>query len=144
MTLDDIFVMFEKDSKFDRTELGDESLKIASLHGKYFKLYSEQRLKWKKMESEYKKLYKLKHEYYMGVLPPETLDQYGWEPNALRILKQDLPLYLDSDEDLNSMSLKIEYQKEKINALEGIIKHINNRGFQIKAAIDWAKFTAGI
>ena len=38
----------------------------------------------------------------------------------------------------------IEYQKEKITALEGIIKHLNARGFQIKAAIDWEKFKAGI
>lgn len=144
MTLDQIYDMFKGDSAFDRTELGEESLKLASLHGKYFKLYSEERLRMKKMEADYKKLYKAKFEYYTGTMSVEQYDYYGWEPNPLRILKQDLSIYIDADEDLLEIQLKIDYQKEKVNALEGIIKHINNRGFQIKAAIDWAKFTAGV
>jgi len=102
MTLEEIYDMFEKDAKFDRTELGDESLS----------------------EEEYKRR--------------------GWEPNPLRILKSDVPMYIDSDNDLGEIDMKIEYQKEKINALEGIIKHLSARGFQIKAAIDWEKFKAGI
>lgn len=144
MNLDDIYRMFETDSKFDRTELGDESLKIAALHGKYFRMFSEERLRMKKMDSDYKKLYKVKYEYYMGTISAEELQLRGWEPNPLRILKQDLAIYMDSDEDLSDLTLKIEYQKEKINALEGIVKHLNTRGFQIKAAIDWEKFKSGM
>ena len=34
--------------------------------------------------------------------------------------------------------------QEKINYVESIIKMINNRGFQIKSAIDWIKFKHGI
>ena len=38
---------------------------------------------------------------------------------------------------------KIEYQKEKINYLESIIKTVVNRNFLIKNIIDWRKFTSG-
>lgn len=144
MQLDEIYDMFEKDSKFDRTELGDESLKIAALHGKYFRIFSEERLRLKKMEADYKKLNLLKHQHYMGTLSQEQYQQLQWEPFSLRVLKQDIPIYLEGDEDLSDANLKIEYQKEKINALEGMIRHLNARGFQIKAAIDWEKFKAGI
>ena len=34
--------------------------------------------------------------------------------------------------------------QEKINYVEAVIKMINNRGFQIKSAIDWIKFKHGI
>lgn len=144
MTLEEIYDMFEKDAKFDRTELGDESLKIARLHAKYFRLFSEERLRLKAQERKYKELYKVKYEYYMGTLSEEEYKRRGWEPNPLRILKSDVPMYIDSDNDLGEIDMKIEYQKEKINALEGIIKHLSARGFQIKAAIDWEKFKAGI
>lgn len=144
MTLDEIYDEFEKDSKFDRTELGDESLKIAKLHAKYFRMFSNERLRLKTMQQKYNELYKAKYEYYMGTLSEEEYQLRGWEPNPLRILKSDVPMYIDSDSDLGAINIKIEYQKEKITALEGIIKHLNARGFQIKAAIDWEKFKAGI
>ena len=38
----------------------------------------------------------------------------------------------------------IAYHKEKIEFLESVIRTINNRGFQIKNAIDWEKFKVGI
>jgi hypothetical protein len=41
------------------------------------------------------------------------------------------------------MQEKIEYQKEKINYLESIIKTVVNRNFLIKNIIDWRKFTSG-
>ena len=44
MTLEDIFELWSKDCDIDRTELGEESLKIAQLHAKYFKIIRTQRL----------------------------------------------------------------------------------------------------
>ena len=59
------------------------------------------------------------------------------------ILKAELPMYLDGDQDMIDLSLKIGLQQEKVDLLESIIKSLINRGFQIKAAIDWHKFTMG-
>ena len=39
--------------------------------------------------------------------------------------------------------LKI-YVDEKINYIDSVIRMINNRGFQIKSAIDWIKYKDGI
>ena len=53
-------------------------------------------------------------------------------------------LGIESDKDILEISEKISYQKENIEYLESIIKGLNTRGFQIKNAIDWKKFTMGI
>ena len=76
--------------------------------------------------------------------PSEETNKKGWElPAKGMILKSDIPMYLDGDPDIINLSLKISYQQEKIECLESIIKSIMNRGFLIKNAIDWQKFTMG-
>ena len=53
-TLDDLFDLWAEDSKIDRTELGEESIKIPQLHSKYYKLYSTERLKSVKLQEDLK------------------------------------------------------------------------------------------
>ena len=144
MQLDELFELWKKDSEIDRTELGEASTNIPKLHYRYYKLFAQERLKLRKLEAEYKALYKDKWEYFQGNMSEEDLEANGWEPNPLRILKSDLNTYIDSDTDIIKQTSKMDYQKEKINFLENIIRSINNRGFQIKNAIDWEKFKVGI
>jgi hypothetical protein len=141
--LEDIQAAWKSDSAIDRTELGEESLKIPQLHSKYFNLFSQERLTYKKMESDYKRLLRLKHEYYTGVISEEDLREHQWDPFQLKILRTDLSLYLESDTDLQTLQLKLEMQKEKVDFLDSAIKSLSVRGYQIKNAIDWTKFQMG-
>lgn len=143
MKLDDIIELWETDSKLDRTELGEESLKIPQLHSKYFKIFAEERLRLRQLQAEYKRLYRVKHEYYNGILSSDELQERGWEPFALKVLKADLSVYMDGDEDLQLITSKINIQEEKISFLESAIKSLSTRGYQIKSAIDWEKFKVG-
>jgi hypothetical protein len=143
MKLEDILTEWEKDSKIDNTELADESLKIPQLHSKYYKMYLAERLQCKKMKSEFKQLYRTKFEYYNGTISDEELNDLGWEPFALRVLKADIPIYIDADSDLITLQSKIDIQEEKVNFLESAIKSLTARGYNIKSAIEWIKFTQG-
>jgi hypothetical protein len=143
MKLEEIQLLWEQDSKIDRTELGEESLRIPQLHSKYFKLFSSERLTLRKLEDDYNKLYVLKSEYYNGTICEEDLKMNGWEPFMLKILKSDIPIYMRSDDDLSLLQLRINMQSEKVEFLESIVKNLPARGYQIKAAIDWIKFTNG-
>ena len=143
MKFDDIMSAWEQDSRMDDSELGAESLRIPILHHKYYKLYVQEALQLKAFEQDYKTLYRLKYEYYMGVLDQETLIEKGWDPNPLKILKQDLSIYMDADQDLQRIQAKIDIQKQKNSFLESAIKTISNRGFLIKNAIDWERFKVG-
>ena len=63
MTLEDIMNKWSVDSDIDRTELGEEALKISRLHSKYFNIFSSERLQCRKLEAELKVLKKQKYEY---------------------------------------------------------------------------------
>ena len=130
------------DSKIDDVELDTESLKIPTLHAKYLKLLYEQKLKLKSLILKRKTLTRVLSEYYKGDLNhPDDLKELNREPWQRTVLKQDLPSYIDSDDDMIKLLTKISYQEEVVSLLEDILKSINNRGFQIKNGIEWRKLT---
>lgn len=144
MKLEEIQNLWDVDSQIDRSELGDESLRIVKMHAKYFKIFSQERLMLRKMESNFKELYRDKYEWYNGTLAKEVMDQYGWQPNPLKILRTDIAMYLESDTSMREAQLKVDLQQEKVNFLESIIKTLGTLGFNIKTAVEWAKFQNGI
>jgi hypothetical protein len=58
--------------------------------------------------------------------------------------KDTLRQYLDADETLAQVSLKVEYYDIMLRYLEDIIKTIHNRTYQIKNAIEYQKFMSGL
>ena len=140
MTLDELQQSAEKDLKMDDLELGDESLKSASLHQKYLTHYNQFRQLVILKEGEYKVLYRKKWEYYGGKADP---DVYREKPLDLKILKQDVPIYLEGDKELIESQHAVEYHKAMVDHAEKMCKMLNNRGFQIKNAIDWKRFMEG-
>ena len=51
---------------------------------------------------------------------------------------------MDADEKVQKIDLKIRYYDTTLKFLEEIIKNVSNRTFQIKNAIEWNKFQAGM
>jgi len=144
MKFDDIRKMVSKDMVIDDTELDLESLKIPQLHNKYLNLFHDERLVLKKLEADKRELTRDKWEFYSGKMSQEELERRGWEPFQLKILKQDLDRYLYSDSDVTLLMDKITLQKEKVDYLTSIVKSISGRGWEIKNAIEWRRFTSGI
>lgn len=143
MKLEAIYEEWNKDSEIDMTELGNEAIKIPKLHHKYFQVYSSEKLLLRKYEAEMKTLKLAKYEFYTQGPSKETQEK-GWVlPSRGIILKQEMPMYIEGDQDIINLSLRIGMQQEKVELLESIIKSLTNRGFQIKSAIDWNKFTMG-
>lgn len=143
MTLDEIRKEIERDFRLDETALDLESLKIPQLHSKYLNLLMDERLAMRKAEFDYNALTKAKWEYYTGKMSHEELTARGWEPFALKILRNDLDLYLNSDVDLSKLSQKFIFHKEKVSLLEEVIKELNSRHWKIRNAIEWRKFVNG-
>lgn len=143
MNIDEIHELWSKDAKIERDELADESMKIPQLHSKYLKIYSAERLKLKNIDFKYKDLLRLKHEYYIGTISDEDLKERGWQPNPLKIMRSDIQMYIDADQDVVELLQRRAVQQEKVDVIDNILKSINTRGFQIKNAIDWIRFTNG-
>jgi hypothetical protein len=144
MDLKQIREMAEKDLPIDETSLDRESLRIPLLHNKYLNILHDEKLLLQKYRIDFQKLQKIKWEYFTGKLDEETLKQKGWEPFPLRILKQDVELYMNSDEELVGLQAKMQYQEEKVNYLESIVKGLNTRQYHIRDAISWRKFINGV
>ena len=139
--LDSIQEMWEKDSQIDRDNLHEESLNIPSLHAKYFELYNTIFLLRKKAEQQRKNIRHERYEYFSGKADPEV---YQKDPFGKKIRDKDtMTKYLDADEKLKDINLKIDYYETLLNYIESILKQINNRTYQIKNAIEWQKFIAG-
>ena len=140
--LDTIQEMWEKDAKIDRDNLHDESLNIPSLHAKYFQIYNTIFLLRKKAEQQRKNIRHERYEYFSGKADP---DVYVQNPFPKRIRDKDtMTKYLDADEKLSNASLKIEYYDTMLTYLESILKVIQNRTYQIKNAIEFMRFNAGM
>ena len=145
MKLEDIQELWSSDSVIDDTELDAESIKIPEIHNKYLKIFSDEKLRLVRLYSKSKELRRLKWLYYTGKLDEQTLKNLEWEVFDLDIKKNrhDLEMFLESDKDIIELNDKVEYQKEKINYLETIIKSLSTRGFLIKNSIEWKKFIMG-
>ena len=140
MNLDELQQQAEKDLKIDDTELDIESLNTPIIHAKYLKHYSNYSLMLTKAQSEYNQLYKKKWVFYTGKADPEEYKETNFE---LKVLRQDVGTFIEADEEIIKQTQKVSYLKTVCNYLENTLKQVNNRGFQIKNAIDWKRFTEG-
>jgi len=143
MNLKDIMVEADKDLVIDPTELDIASLSIPQKHNKDLNLLRNESVLHKKLRIDFKTLYRMKWEYYLGKTDEDTLKERGWEPFQLNILRQDVDKYLDSDDELNILRIKLELCEEKMKHIEAIIKNVTNLQWNIKNAIDWKKFVSG-
>jgi len=142
MNVDEIFELWEADSQIDKTELGEEATKIPKLHHKYYQIFLKERLVLRKFESDLKQLKLDKYEFFTQGPNEDTPKDWRLPPRGM-ILKGDIPMYMDADQDVINMTLKVGLQQEKVDLLDSIIKTIINRNFIIRNAIDWNKFTMG-
>ena len=53
-------------------------------------------------------------------------------------------MYINSDDEIIDLQSKISYYEVIIKYIDGVIKSIDNRSWDIKHAQDWKKFEAGM
>jgi hypothetical protein len=146
MTLDEIKKEWEKDCEIDDIELDKSSLEVPKLHAKYQDLLSSKILVMKQYQYKYDTLLKNKWLWYNGKMSQEQIQELGWSDDpldGLKIMKNDLQLFYNSDKDIQELNAKIEYLKVTIEYLKECMQNITWRHQTIKNTIDWRKFMAG-
>ena len=133
--------MWERDAVIDPDNLHNESLKISELHSKYYTIYNTISLLREKARGSYSSVKLERYNYYTGKAPAEV---YVQDPFPYKVREKDaIQRYLDADEKLTNIDLKIKYYDTQLKFLEEVIRNISQRTFQIKNAIEWQKFQAG-
>jgi predicted phosphatase len=95
-----------------------------------------------KARTQYTKIKLERYNYYTGKAEPEV---YAEEPFPYKVREKDaIQRHLEADERLTTVDLKIRYYDATLKFLEEIIKNVSNRTYQIKNAIEWNRFQAGM
>ena len=125
----------------DQEHLDQESFRNQDIKSKWLDYKTRFELLLVKNKGDYQKLYRVKWEYYGGKADAKI---YVSKPFDLRVLKTDLSIYITSDDDIIELGAKISYLETVIKYIEGVIKSIDNRGWDVSHAIGWKKFEAGM
>ena len=142
MNLEQLKEQASKDLIIENEEhLDSESLKNQKIKSKYLDNKTRYQLLLQKANGDYQRMYREKWEYYGGKADVKV---YVAKPFDLKILKNDLAMYISSDEEIIALMDKIGYLEVVIKYIDGVIKSIDNRGWDIKNAIEWKKFEAGM
>lgn len=143
--LDKLQTMWQNDCEINDLELDKEALKIPNLHAKYITVLSTIKLQLQKERSDYAKLRRYKWRYYRGELTQKELEDLGWEQYlGAKPLKNEMEEQLEGDFDLIKKKDKVAYYETLVYFLENVMKSIGSRGWDIKNAIEWHKFTNGV
>jgi len=141
MTLDELKLQVQKDLKVDDEHLDTESLKNQEIKATYLDHKTRYELLLYRAKGDYKRLYREKWEYYGGKADAKI---YATKPFDLKVLKTDLAVYITSDEEIINAENKVGYLETIVDYIKGVIKSVDNRGWDIKNAIEWKKFEAGV
>ena len=141
MNLEELKLQVQKDLKVDDEHLDTESLKNQEIKATYLDHKSRYELLLYRAKGDYKRLYREKWEYYGGKADAKI---YATKPFDLKVLKTDLGVYISADEEIINAENKIGYLETVVDYIKGVIKSVDNRGWDIKNAIEWRKFINGI
>ena len=141
MTLDELKLQVKKDLEVDDETLDKESYKNQELYAKYLDHKTNFELLLYKAKGDYKVLFRDKWEYYGGKADAKI---YVTKPFDLKVLKTDLSIYIESDEEIITLEHKIAYLETTIKYIDGVLRSIQSSGWDIKNAISWKQFEAGM
>lgn len=147
MTLDELKKQWKEDCEIDDIELDNASLEVPKLHAKYSELLTDSIVALKGTQLEYKLLLKDKWMWFNGKMDEDRINELGWSHDpfdGLKIMKNDINIFMDADEDIMKIRTKIDYLQEKIDFVKRCMENITWRHQTIKNTIEWRKFMSGM
>lgn len=141
MTFDEIKKVSKEDLQIHKDDLVHASSITPTLNHKYLMELFSSRDQLSQLEYSFNVLYKSKWLYYSG---KGTADVYAKNPFDLKVLKSDLQIFFDADQELNDAKYKITFLKNKIDFITKVIEEINRRSFLINNINNTIKYESGV
>lgn len=146
MTLEDILQEWEEDCQIGH-RLDEASLDTPKLHAKYLNYLTQTKLLLKRAEDKQAILLKDKFLWYNGKMGQQDIERLGWDPDpfdGLKMMKQDMNYYYESDKDIQESEAKITYYKTLLETLKEIMDVLKWRHQTVRNIIEVRKFEAGV
>jgi hypothetical protein len=141
--VEQITAEWKSDCVIDDLNLDKENTRIPSLHSKYVGMMVDENKELRKLLRDRAVLRRLLRGYYLGELEESDLERLGRDQFYKKILKNELNEHIDTDKTMIIINAKVSVLEEKVDILKEIIRSVNNRGYQLKNAIDWHRLTMG-
>lgn len=143
VNIDDLMKEWSEDKVIDPSAMEKELLKISYLHGKYLNILSYHRQLLRKIELKYKEMKSLREDYFMGRLTKEEMDERGWEYiQEVNSIPKTAKL-MEGDPVLTKILLKRIAEEEIVEYCTSVLKSLNNRTWDLRAFVDYKRFTDG-
>lgn len=140
MTIIDYQDLWKVDSFIDHSKIDDECLKISVLHSKYLNFLSTERLRYKRAIEKRKKVELKLTQYFEGSVDGRDI---GREPFQLKLGTNAITKRVETDSEFITANLEIALIEESVLFLKEALASINQRSFNLRNFIEWAKFTGG-
>jgi hypothetical protein len=143
MTLSELKMQWARDCIIDENDLGGAAIKTSNLHSFYINENINIKLQLVKLQMELATLQVARGRYFRGEMPTAELKEREWEQWNYKTLRADVSDMILASPDVQILLGRQEYLKIIIGFLDSVLGEIKARSFNIRNAIDWAKFRAG-
>lgn len=132
----DRWAELRKESKLDcssinQTDLRIKDFNLADVNGKWLNYLYEWKELFIRQEQARKKVYREMYEWYR--------DEYSHRLDK----REDMQLFIESDERYLVLNEKVQIIQGIISFCEGVSKNLQQKQWEIKAFIDYVKFMEG-
>ncbi len=142
MSLYELTSEAENDLEIDRSRLDVEALRTPKIHNRWLKKLYQRKDKIFALELKKKILMKEKWLYYTGKASDETYVKNG--AFHLKLMKQEVPMFVEADEQIQEIDVKIHVVKQEVEFIQKTIEEINRRSFHITNALKALAFLNGM
>lgn len=134
----------EKDIKIDFLKLTEELAHNQNLIGKWMTYQQVWETKYQFLDLEYRQLLASKTKYYTGKMSEDEIISKGWGIEGTKILKADLNIWVDDDNDMIKAKKKMLILKQIISIIDKTIDIlVDQKKWTIKNFIDYKKWLEG-
>ena len=134
----------EKDIKIDFLKLTEELAHNQNLIGKWMTYQQVWETKYQFLDLEYRQLLASKTKYYTGKMSEDEIISKGWGIEGTKILKADLNIWVDDDNDMIKAKKKMLLLKQIITIIDKTIDIlVDQKKWTIKNFIDYKKWLEG-
>jgi|TARA_B100000941_G_C28506328_1_gene557568 hypothetical protein len=133
----------KEDIKLNFLDIENELLRNSHLIGKWLTYQQNQKAKFLLIETEYKRLLSKKKRYLMGRLDDEERESNGWPVEGNKILKADLDMWLDADDEILKKKKNYLVQKQIVEFIDSTLSQVVDKKWSIKAYLDYKKWIEG-
>lgn len=133
----------KEDIKLDLLDIENELLRNSHLIGKWLTYQQNQKAKFLLIETDYKRFLSKKKRYLMGRLDDEERESNGWPVEGNKILKADLDMWLDADDEILKKKKHYLVQKQIVEFIDSTLSQVVDKKWSIKAYLDYKKWIEG-